>query len=79
MGPNTPAHVTRLAESAKHAKYTDLCTAHGTQHLPAAFSTHGGWGEEILGKLAELFFNCVCAEERAVTGSFVRLFVCSFV
>ena len=23
------------------------------QHLPAAFSAYGGWGEEILGKLVE--------------------------
>ena len=68
MGPNAPAYVTRLAESAKHAKYGGLCTARGIQHLPAAFNTYGGWGEEILDKLVEPFFNRLRAEERAATG-----------
>ena len=68
MGPNAPAHVTRLAESTKHAKYGDLCTARGIQHLPAAFHAYGGWGEEIFGKLVEPFFNRLRAEERAATG-----------
>ena len=47
-----------------------LCTARGIQHLPAAFNTYGGWGEEILDKLVEPFFNCMCAEleEQAATG-----------
>ena len=63
-----PAYVTRLAESAKHAKYGGLCTARGIQHLPAAFNTYGGWGEEILDKLVEPFFNRLRAEERAATG-----------
>ena len=65
MGPNAPAYVTRLAESTKHAKHGDLCTARGIQHLPAAFSAYWGWGEEILDKLVELFFNRLRAEERA--------------
>ena len=38
------------------------------QHLPAAFNTYGGWGEEVLDKLAEPFFNRLRAEERAGTG-----------
>ena len=54
--------------SAKHAKYGGLCTARGIQHLPAAFNTYGGWGEEILDKLVEPFFNRLRAEERAATG-----------
>ena len=52
----------------KHAKYGDLCTARGIQHLPAAFSTYGGWGEGILNKLVEPFFNRLRAEEWAATG-----------
>lgn len=28
-----------------------------TGHLPAAFNAYGQWGEGILGKLAEPFFN----------------------
>ena len=68
MGPNAPAYVTRLAESTKHAKYGGLCTARGIQHLPAAFSTYGGWGEEILDKLVKPFFNHLCTEEQAATG-----------
>ena len=36
MGPNALAYVTWLAKSTKHAKYSDLCTACGIQHLPAA-------------------------------------------
>ena len=62
MGPNAPAYVTRLAESAKHSKYGGLCTARGIQHLPAAFNTYGGWGEEILDKLIEPFFNRLRAD-----------------
>ena len=53
MGPNAPAYVTRLAESTNHAKYGDLCTARGIQHLPAVFNAYRGWGEEILEKLVE--------------------------
>ena len=33
-----------------------------------SFNTYGGWGEEILGKLVEPFFNRLRAEERAATG-----------
>ena len=48
---------------------TNLCTARGIQHLPAAFNAYGGWGEEIPDKLVEPFFNRLRAEERAATGS----------
>ena len=68
MSPNAPAYVTWLAESTKHAKYGDLCTTRGIQHLPATFSTHGGWGEEILGTRIEPFFNRLRAEGQAATG-----------
>ena len=66
MGPNAPAYATRLVESTQHATYGDLCTARGIQHLPAAFNAYGGWGEEILGKLAEPFFNRLRAEKQAL-------------
>ena len=72
MGPNAPAHVTQLSKSTKHAKYGDLCTAHGIQHLPAACSAYGGWPGvkgDLLGKLVEQFVNRLRAEERAATGS----------
>ena len=68
--PNAPAHVTWLAESAKLAKYGDLCTARGIQHPPATFSTYGGWGAEIFDKpaSAEPFFSHLLAEEQVATG-----------
>ena len=72
MGPNASAYVTWLAESAKHARYGDLRTARGILHLPAAFNANGGWGEEILGKLAALFFDHLRAEERAAAGGTER-------
>ena len=52
IGPNAPAYVIQLLDSQQHTRYGDLYTARGIQHLPAAFNTYGGWGEEILGKLA---------------------------
>ena len=38
-----------------------------TAHLSAAFNAYGVWGEEILDKLAEPFFNRLRADERAAT------------
>ena len=68
-GPNAPACVTWPAKSTKHAMCGGLSTARGIQHLPAAFNAYGGWGEGILGKLVEPFFNRLRASrERAATG-----------
>ena len=67
MDPNAPAYVTWLAESTKHAKCGDLCTARGIQHLPAAFNAYGGWGGEILGKLEAFFKKGGCRLQEGST------------
>ena len=68
MGPGALAYVTRLAEPTKHAKYGELCTAHGVWHPPAAFNAYGGWDEEILNKPVERFFSRLRADEREAAG-----------
>ena len=71
MSQNAPTYVSQLACRVRKACKVcgDLRTACDIRHLSAAFSIYeDAWGEGILGKLVEPFFNRLCAEEQEVTG-----------
>ena len=64
----TDAHITRQAEKTKMRKYEDACADRGIAHLPAAFNTYGGLGEQFLKKVVDPYYNELRAREKRESG-----------
>ena len=64
----TDAHITRQAEKTKMRKYKDACADRGIAHLPAAFNTYGGLGEQFLKKVVDPYYNELRAREKRESG-----------
>jgi hypothetical protein len=66
--PDSPSYITRQAEASKFAKYSEPCSERGISHLPIAFNSYGGWGDEVMRRVIKPFFDELRRHEYEQTG-----------
>jgi len=65
----TNDHCTKLAEKNKHTKYDDLASKLDCRVVAAAFTTYGGWGDDLKKTLVDPYYKKEFKAARAMMAS----------